>query len=164
MTNQPKWKQVGTIGDVCFIQHNGGPVFVDETGVYPPELEYVQNMPREDGNEDAYVYRITLDALKLSPAGRLIPAKYDASWPHPVEEYTEWFDESIESVAKSVGLDRAEFIEALVSDNPMARANAYYELASYHGWENFDSYPLHFKSEAELEARYESHPYVGQVK
>lgn len=158
-TKQPKWKHVGSIGDVNFVQHDGGPVFVDETGVYDPELEYVQNMPEGD----AYVYRIVLDALKLSPTGRLIPANFDETWPYPVEHYTEWFDATIGTVAESVGLPREEFISALVSENPMARAQAYAELAHYHGWENFDSYPLHFKNEAELEARYANHPHVGQI-
>jgi len=157
-TKQPKWKQVGTIGDINFVQHDGGPVFVDETGVYCPELEYVQNMPEGD----AYVYRICLDPLKLSPAGKLIPANFDETWPYPVEHYTEWFDRDIDRVAGSIGIDRAEFVSALISDNPMARASAYEALAQYHGWENFDSYPLHFKTEAELEARYENHPSIGQ--
>lgn len=164
MTNQPKWKQVGTVGDICFVQHDGGPVFIDETGVYPPELEYVQNMPHEDGNEDAYVYRIVLDPLKLSPKGKLIPARYDESWPYPVEDYTEWFDDNVNSVAEFVGVSREEFIQAITSDDPMTRAHAYEALAQYHGWENFDSYPLHFRNEAELEARYERHPYVGKIE
>jgi hypothetical protein len=164
MSAQPKWKQVGTIGDINFVQHDGGPVFIDETGVYCPELEYVQNMPREDGNEDAYVYRITLDALTISPAGHLIPARYDATWPHPIEDYTEWFDNDIESVCHFVGIGVSDFIQAITSDNPMARASAYEALAQYHGWENFDSYPLHIMTEAELEARYENHPYVGHVR
>jgi hypothetical protein len=158
--SQPKWKQAGTIGDVDFIQHDGGIVFVDETGVYDPELEYVQNMPEPD--TDAYVYRIVLDSLKLSPAGKLIPAKYDETWPHPIESYTEWFDRDIDSVASTIEIPREEFIQALVSSNPLARANAFEALASYHGWENFDSYPLHFKTREELEARYEKHSYLNQ--
>ena len=43
-TKQPKWKRVGTIGDINFVEYDGGIVFVDETGVYCPELEYVQNV------------------------------------------------------------------------------------------------------------------------
>ena len=160
MTNQPKWKQIGTIGDICFIQHDGGPVFVDETGIYPPELEYVQNMPEED----AFVYRFSLDPVKLSPAGKLIPAGYNESWPHPIEEYTEWFNDSIDGVCAFCGISREEFISAITSDNAMARAAAYESLAQYHGWESFDAYPLHFKNEEELEARYSNHPYVGQVR
>jgi hypothetical protein len=157
-TNQPKWKQVGTLGDINFIDYDGGPVFVDETGIYPPELEYVQNTPESDG--DAYVYRFPLNSLKLSPAGKLIPAKYDVTWPHPIESYTEWFDKDISSLASSIGMERHEFVSELISENPMTRARAYEELAQYLGWENFDSYPLHFKSREELEARYERHPYL----
>lgn len=161
MTTQPKWKQVGTVGDIHFVEYNGGPVFVDETGIYPPELEYVQNMPEPDN--DAFVYRIVLDNLTMSPAGHLIPAKYDASWPHPIEDYTEWFDKDLDSVASFVGLPVSDLIQSLTSDKPVARAWAFEALASYHGWENFDSYPLHFTSREELEGRYENHPYVGKV-
>jgi hypothetical protein len=150
-TKQPVWKKVGTIGDMNFVEHDGGPVYVDETGVYCPELEYVQNMPEGD----AFVYRILLENLKLSPAGKLIPRGYDETWPHPVERYTEWFDEDLASVANSCGLERAELVEALISDNPMARASAYEAIAQYFGWENFDSYPLHFADREALEARYE---------
>lgn len=145
-----------------FIEYDGGPVFIDETGAYPPELEYVQNMP--EPNTDAYVYRIVLDPLKLSPDGKLIPANYDETWPHPIADYTEWFDRDIDKVASSIGISREEFIEALISDNPMARASAYEALAHYHGWDNFDSYPLHFLTREELEARYEDHPHVGKVR
>jgi hypothetical protein len=149
-TAQPTWKKVGTIGDVNFVEHDGGPVFVDETGVYCPELEYVQNMPEGD----AYVYRVPLEHLKLSSAGKIIPRGYSASWPHPEENYTEWFDRELDGVAEFCGIPRAELVEALISDNPMARASAYEAMAQYHGWENFDSYPLHFTNREELEARY----------
>jgi hypothetical protein len=151
MTAQPKWKQVGTIGDVNFVEHDGGPVYIDETGVYCPELEYVQNV----AEGDAFVYRILLENLKLSPAGKLIPTSYREDWPHPIERYTEWFDRDLDGVSQSCGIERAELVQALISDNAMARASAYEALAQYHGWENFDSYPLHFKTRAELEARYE---------
>ena len=150
MTAQPQWKQVGTIGDVNFVEHDGGPVYIDETGVYCPELEYVKNM----AEGDAFVYRILLENLKLSPAGKLIPASYREDWPHPIERYTEWFDRDLDSVSQSCGIERAELVQALISDNPMARASAYEALAQYHGWENFDSYPLHFTNREELEARY----------
>ena len=148
-TQQPTWKRVGTIGDINFVEHDGGPVFVDETGVYPPELEYVQRMPEGD----AFVYRVSLENLKLSPDGKLIPARYDSTWPHPIEDYTEWFDRDLESVARFAGTTRAHLVEELTSPQPIARALAYETLAQYHGWENFDNYPLHLSSK-KLEERY----------
>lgn len=157
-TKQPKWKQVGTIGDVNFVDYDGGPVFVDESGVYPAELEYVQNMPVENENHNAYVYRIMLDRLKLSSTDHLIPFRYDASWPYPEASYTEWFDEDLYKVCASEGISLEDFYTAITSDNPMALASAYEALARYHGWENFDSYPLHFLNREELEERYENHP------
>lgn len=40
--SQPKWKLAGTVGDVNPVDYGGGFIFVDETGVYPPELELIE--------------------------------------------------------------------------------------------------------------------------
>lgn len=156
-TAQPKWRQVGIIGDRNFAEYGGGPAFVDETGVYCPELEYVDVV--DDGSGDAFVYRVMLENLKLSPAGALIPAAYDATWHYPVESYTEWYFEHLERVAQSCGIQRSEIISFLISPDPMQRAIAVESLANYLGWENFDSYPLHLTAK-KLEARYKDHPYL----
>ena len=148
---QPKWKKVGTIGDINFSVYGGGIVRVDETGVYPPELEYVQVMPEND----TYVYRFPLENLKLSPSGRLIHARYDDTWSHPIEAYTEWFDDSLGDIAAYVGISQSELVDALLSDNPMARASAWESIGQYHGFENLDGYPLHL-SESETEERYKN--------
>ena len=65
-TNQPKWKCIGHIGDVDPIAYGGGFVYVDETGIYPPELTYFEPASDEDWkeNEDKaklQEYRIVLD-------------------------------------------------------------------------------------------------------
>lgn len=160
MTQQPKWKQVGVIGDIDFIDYGGGIVFEDETGVYPPELEWVEPLTEDEG--PANVYRIVLDDLTLSPSGNVIPAMYGPSWPHPIEEYTEWFDRELERVASFVGLEYSELIKNLTSGDAISRAWSFQAMAEFHGWENFDDYPLTL-SYAELEERYKKHPYLNQA-
>lgn len=155
-TKQPIWKRVGTIGDVNFTKYSGGLVFIDESGVYPPELEYVHAGDTEE--QDAYVYRVVLENLKLSPEGKLIPARYDASWPEPIENYAEWFDRDLDKVGEFVGIPRRDLVAYLVSSDPMLRALAYESMASFHGWANFDSYPLRLNPN-ELLKRYRNHPY-----
>ena len=47
-TKQPSWKCIGHIGDVDPIAYGGGFVYIDETGIYPPELTYFE--PAEDSD------------------------------------------------------------------------------------------------------------------
>ena len=46
-TQQPRWKNVGHIGDVDPIAHGGGFVYEDSTGVYCPEMTYFETL--DDG-------------------------------------------------------------------------------------------------------------------
>lgn len=156
MTEQPIWKKLGQIGDINPIEYGGGYVFTDETGVYDPELEYIEPMPEPD--TDAYVYRVSLERYKLSSTGHLVPFKYNPTWPYPEDSYIEWFDKDLEQISSFAGITREELVTALCSDNAMARASACETLAQYFGWEEFDSYPLHL-SESELEERYSDQKY-----
>ena len=63
MTQQPVWKKVGTVGDINPLDYDGGFVYVDTTGVYPPEMEYIEVQSMCDGREDGpwKVYRVVLD-------------------------------------------------------------------------------------------------------
>ena len=63
----------------------------------------------------------------------------------------DWFD--LDSVASCVGSTREELVKLLNSDNPVDRARAYVDIGSFHGFENFDSYPLDL-SEAEMVRRF----------
>ena len=65
-TNQPDWEEVGHIGDVSWVEYDGGPVFVDRTGKYDPELEYVETPPEtREGFDDPEarwtIYRVPLE-------------------------------------------------------------------------------------------------------
>jgi hypothetical protein len=134
MTAQPEWKEVGTIGDVNYPEYDGGPVMVDTTGVYPPELEYVEIPPDDlefsDPEARWTVYRVVLD-----------PGVPD------------WGE--LKSVTDSAGQDPEELKAAFESDDPMQRAWAYETWAGYHGWYEFDQYPL-VLTRAEVEKRYDT--------
>lgn len=65
-TQQPEWKNVGHIGDVDPIAHGGGFVYVDTTGVYPPELTWFEpgsdeQWHKTEGKTPLQVYRTVLD-------------------------------------------------------------------------------------------------------
>lgn len=47
-TNQPQWKYIDNLGDRHPIDHGGKFVYVDETGVYEPEVEILEQPSEED--------------------------------------------------------------------------------------------------------------------
>jgi len=129
---QPEWKEVGHVGDVNWPEYDGGPVLVDETGVYPPELEYVIT-PEEDYDKPRArweIYRVVLD-----------------------QEVPSWGE--LEAVAESAGQDPDDLREAFESDDPMERAWAYVTWAGHYGWVEFDQEPLSL-TRLEVEKRYDT--------
>lgn len=152
MRKQPIWKLACTVGDINPIEYSGGFVYIDSTGVYGPELEWIESEDQHKAEPTRWtVYRIMLERCSLTPAGNLVPYGFHlrTDLPYPIERYTEWFDNPNWNMT-------TELREMLCSDNPMDLANAYLELAQYHGWENFDSYPLTFTNRDELQKRYQS--------
>lgn len=148
-TQQPEWELVGTIGDRKPAKYGGGYVFRDTTGVYPPEVEYVN--PTGDGPDGGVtVFRVVLE--KHTYINRILSDnKY-----HP--DYAVWYAESLSAVAQTCDCDRDELIAALCGDDPVFKAWAYETLACYHGWHEFDHYPLALTAD-EAEKRYEQAKY-----
>jgi len=135
-TQQPKWKEVGHIGDVNWPEYGGGPVMIDETGVYPPELEYVEPPPDE----------LSFDSPK---------ARWEV-YRVPLEPNQPWGDrEDLEAVARTSGQDPDELADAFASDDPMERAYAYETWAGHFGWYELDQYPLRLTC-PEVEKRYDT--------
>lgn len=156
-TKQPIWKKIGTVGDVNPLDYDGGFIYEDETGVYPAELEYIART----GKDSWKVFRWPLDrceAVTVDGKTLLVPFGFPtrADLPHPITDYDEWFNSDLESAAASMSRNVDEFRADLCTENLNMRAAAYLDLALYHGFENFDSYPLTFASRKELEARYKS--------
>lgn len=135
--SQPEWKFIANLGDVNPLAYGGLFVYIDETGVYPPEMERIEededyDPDPEDEEEDAsqdsddeprfyIVHRVVLD--KCEP------------------NHKEWFSDSLDSVCASMDYDRAELDADLCSDDPIRLANAYRAILDHHGWENMDQYP-----------------------
>jgi hypothetical protein len=170
-TRQPKWKLVYAT--------DYSALYVDETGVYDPQLQIAQ----ENGDHDeddlasvaAYVYRFDLDRCKVSdpngemravaddaiesgdlasaavieasirmlPTFHLIPYAYNFTWNangFPCDR-DEWFFDSLGEIARTVGSTRDDLIDALCSEDPATRAEAYEAIGDHHGYDNLDSYP-----------------------
>ena len=151
-TRQPTWELIANLGDVNPLDYGGYFVYRDTTGVYPEEAEKLF-CPDESAGDGFIVYRFPLDRLKIV-AGYLVPLRYDASWPNPLAQYDEWFNEDLYRVAKYVDMSVQELRDAFCSEDAKIRARAYEAIGDYHGYENLDSYPLSFTNRTEVEARY----------
>jgi hypothetical protein len=160
-TVQPIWKFHSTVGDVNPIDYSGGFVYIDITGVYPPECEWIES---EDGHLAEpirwTVYRWTLErkSIVIGKDGSylLVPYGYESrtDLPHPIAEYDEWFHRDLSSVAQSNGVELDTLRREFTSNDPAILAGAYLAIAQYHGFENLDSYPLTFTDRNEIEQRY----------
>jgi hypothetical protein len=144
---QPVWKLLANLGDVNPLDYGGYFVFIDETGVYPPEAEVLEEPCEEDGQYT--VYRFILERCTLTN-GVLSDNPY-----HPLAPV--WFADAIGDIADTVGSDATrEVQDMLCSADPLERAHAYRDVASHFGWHEFDHDALRLTA-AEAEARYAKH-------
>lgn len=125
-TKQPVWKCVGHIGDVDPIAYGGGFVYVDETGVYGPELTYFE--PSDDSVWEAAEDKDTI-AVQVS---RIMLESGENQWWHT----------KLGTVADCAGVPLSELLAAAKSAEPMVLANLYNDLISYFGCFDFDQYPI----------------------
>lgn len=132
---QPKWKCVANLGDVNPIEYGGLFVFVDETGVYPPEIELVD--PPCEGQRNQWEVRRGVCEPCTYTNGVLSDNRF-----HPDKEA--WFADDLRGIADSMGWEKEELICALCSPEAIDRASAWKCIADYFGWDNLDSYPIHF--------------------
>jgi hypothetical protein len=117
-------------GDVNWFDYGGGLVFRDGRDY---ELEVI--IPPGGGLDHYEIYRVPLDS-----------------------EVPSWLDDNdLQSIANTVDYPEgaARLREDFSSSNISHRTNAYEAAAAYHGWHNFDSYPLQL-SRAEARKRYAS--------
>ncbi len=136
--SQPKWKFLDNFGGDPADGDRALLVFEDETGVYEPE------MVRVDMEGDGYVaHRVVLERVKIVQ-GHLVPAGYQADWPHPVAAYKVWFADHYKDLL---------FIDDLCSDDTGRRACAYNVIYDDHGWANGDEEPQRI-SAVDLAARF----------
>jgi hypothetical protein len=149
--SQPVWRCVANLGDVDPVEHGGLFVSVDQTGVYDPEMELIDEPPaeyrdydRESGwSEDARwtIYRVCLERYQRY-RGYIVPVAYDpGSWVHPIATYEPWFLDDLDLTAVSVGDTTEEIVDDLCAGDPVRLAQAWRAILDYHGWLNGDSYP-----------------------
>lgn len=170
-TNQPVWELLANLGDAHPLDHGGYFIMQDLTKVYPPEGIYliITDYP-ESENEDAasdlpyaIVHRFILDRCHLTIHGTCGDNEF-----HPNK--TAWFDKSAADILArpqdSKGLPEvADYADVpdirtdLCSDDICARARAYEAIGMYYGFDNLDSYPLHFTTRAELKQYFAEHVY-----
>ena len=159
MSEQPVWELVANLGDVDFLDYGGYFVFRDTTGVYSAEAEYLE-LDDETSDTSTYtVYRFSLDRCTLTDgilSDNPFHPLHSAWFAKPENEKTDRPQDTtyLSNVCAYVGLTVDELRAMLCSPNELDRAHAYREIALYHGWENFDSYPLTGLTREEVAARY----------
>ena len=152
--DQPQWKFIANTGDANPLDYGGIFVYVDETGVYDPEME-VLFLDDEEEEETTYtVHRVSLERLKWVD-GFLVPHAYSRTdCPHPIARYEPWFRDKLKEIASSVGVDPRDLENAFASADPLELARAYEALGSYFGWTELDHDPPAGLSMEGVKARY----------
>jgi hypothetical protein len=144
--SQPIWKLVWS--------HDTQALFVDETGVYDPELAILDEYETARRTTRFHVYRVCLEGYKIervtdedsdgnpTTTEYLVPAAYETSWTHAASQYVPWFAKELNAIASSAGRTRDKLIDGLCSDDPRRRARAYSDIIGHFGAYEFDQYPL----------------------
>ncbi len=140
--SQPVWKYIANLGDASPVEHDGAFLYVDETGVYDPELEFLVRQCDDTWK----VYRIPLESHTYID-GVLSDNRF-----HP--GLSAWYGNKISDVAESCGMRASALRVMLCSGEPMKRAEGYQMLTGYFGYQEFDQYPQTLNNEAEVTARY----------
>jgi len=151
-------KALASFGDVDFIEYGGALLMPGVSDDDSPYLEIIEPPESESARSVTgwSVYRVEPEQFKRIVRDRyvyLVSASYAPTWPHPVSMYDEWVHGTLDAVAESVGCEEEKLYEQLCSDDPVARSQAYISIAGYHGWFEFDQYPLRL-SKREVHARY----------
>jgi len=133
MTKQPKWKCIVNLGDMNPLDYGGLFVCIDETGVYPPEMEKLSLVTEGDSTDQYQTHRVILEPCTYIN-GILSDNPY-----HPDKPV--WFATNIKAIASCFGISKGELLKGLCSKDPMMQACAWAKVYDYHGWENGDTEP-----------------------
>jgi hypothetical protein len=135
MTQQPIWKYVGHVGDVDPIAYGGGFIYVDETGVYGPEMTYFQPGPDEDWHKLGGTIPVETHRILLEHGAG------------------EWWYSKLDHIASYTGISLEQLQTDAQSTDAMTLAQLYADLISYFGAHEFNDYPV-IISEDEAYAKY----------
>ncbi len=132
--SQPEWYAVWSTDDET--------LYTDSTGVYSSELEVTQT---DEDSGRIYTYRFSLERLwRVEDDEGAYVTCMDPSTcnlPYGLRAYCAWFQDSLLSVAQSIGVSRSELLDWLCTDDVCTLARAYTAIGGYHGYDNLDSYP-----------------------
>jgi hypothetical protein len=154
MSAQPVWKFLANLGDVSPLEYGGYFVYEDTTGVYMPEAEVLLI---DDETDDPHytIHRVVLERCTFIN-GVLSDNKF-----HP--DYPAWFAQpedkrpqdttKLSRICETMDITQDELIRLLCSENAVERAQGYRNIGEYHGWNNFDDYPMKMRKR-ELRKRY----------
>jgi hypothetical protein len=159
-TQQPRWRLLANLGDVHPVEYGGFFVYKDTTGVYTAEAEVLLAPDTDDSPEGWTVYRFPLDRCTWNATtGVLSDNPYHPDMPawfaKPEGERANRPQDStyLSNVARTAGQELDDLRAQLCSDDPIKRAQAYRDIAEYHGYENFDHYPRQYAKRSQLPRR-----------
>lgn len=138
--SQPTWKCVGNLGDASPKEYGGYSVYVDQTGAYPPEAEYLDV---DDETGGWTLYRFVLEPCTYVD-GILSDNKF-----HP--DFPVWFADKLGNIASTIGRDVDDLRADFLSDDPLIRADAWRAIGEHFGFHELDSYPQIFTNRFRLE-------------
>ena len=126
MTQQPKWKLIANLGDSNPLDHDGIFVYVDTTGTYKPEIEFLYAPENDDDdNKQWELYRILMEDCTYEK-GVLSDNPH-----HP--DLKAWWANSLEDICSTCDVGMLELISQFCSNDPIERAHAWISLVSYFG-------------------------------
>ena len=135
-SKQPIWKLVANLGDVNPLDYGGFLVWVDTTGVYPPEAEVIELDAPDDDDSPLTTYRFILEPCTFI-GGVLSDNPF-----HP--DCAVWFADRLESIANCQGIGSESLLAWFLSTDPIDRGNAWRAVGEYFGWQELDSYPCQY--------------------
>ena len=144
-TQQPVWRCVAQLGDADPVEYGGFWVFVDDTGVYPPEAEKLEGYIDDQGVERFTAYRFILEDCTYID-GILSDNKF-----HP--DLPVWFADKLPQVSSFCDVTVSALIGMFCSKRAETRAMAWRTIGEYFGFHELDDYPLEM-NRAEAEERY----------
>ena len=150
---QPEWKCIASLGDENPLE-SGYFVFVDQTGIYDPELEVWVRQ----GSNHWERSRVILEPIYFSKNGLACRSEREY---RPNDPYPEWWSDKVGDLATFTGDSDLTVIGDLCSDDPIKRAWGFIGLIIYLGVFEFDQYPVIF-----TEAEYKDYTkqYLKEIK
>lgn len=129
-------RKLGSVGDVNPIDYGGGYIFSSpESG--GPHLEYFEGL-----DSDERAQRLSYDDEAEEKIDKLKVELFRVDLGKDAKDFLsdhDWVD--WDEIADSVGSDGSAYEPGKLR-TAQARALAVQDAAGYHGWNNFDSYPL----------------------